>query len=119
MTGFYFIDFLKIIRKSENQNPRVCAHHSRQIAHTHNFGIQPVVGNGVEHQLLSLELRIHILVLVDVLSQPEGLFRKLHVGTRHTVDAQSCYADSGDMNQARPCAQTIGNQVASPQQQRQ
>ena len=65
----------------------------REIAHTHDLGIEAVVGNGIKHQFLGLELGIDILVGVDILAEPQILLSELDVGPRHAIDTQTRNAD--------------------------
>ena len=84
----------------------------REVAHTHDFGIETVIENGIEHQFLGLELGIDVLVGVDVLSEPQILFGELDIRSRHTIDTQARNAGLGDVDETRTGAQAKSDEVA-------
>ena len=71
----------------------------REVANSHDFGVEPMVRNGFKNKVFGYELRIYIFVLVDVLPQPQVLLGELHIGTWHVVDAQSSDAGRRDVNE--------------------
>ena len=68
-----------------------------EVADAHDLGIESVVCDGIEHQFLGLELGIDVLVGIDVLSDVEALFGKLHFWTRDIVHADTRNAVGGDV----------------------
>ena len=84
----------------------------RQIAHTHNLGIEAVVVDGIEHQFLGLELGVDVLVSVDVLAEPQILLSEFDVGTGDAVDTQTCNAGRGDVDETRTGAQAEVDELA-------
>ena len=55
--------------------------------------------NSIEHQFLGLELRIDVLVGIDILSDIEGLFRQSDLWTWHIVNADAGNAVGRDVDE--------------------
>ncbi len=83
----------------------------RQVAHTHNLGIESLLFNGFEHQFLSLIFRIDVLVGIDILPDIERLLRQLHLWSGLSVNTQTGNAVGGNMDEPRTGAQTERDQV--------